>query len=129
MYRALADAVLILHVAVVVFIVGGFVAIVIGNLTGHTAVNARWFRIAHLGAIAFVVLQTWLGQLCPLTTLESWLRVQAGEPAYTGSFIEEWLHRVLFYDAAPWVFTLLYSVFGALVVASWFVFPPNRRKR
>ncbi|MET0659458.1 MAG: DUF2784 domain-containing protein, partial [Steroidobacteraceae bacterium] len=109
------------------FIVGGLVAIVIGNLTGHKRVNVRWFRFTHLGAIAFVVLQTWLGQICPLTTLESWLRVQADQPAYRKSFIEDWLHRVLFYEARPWVFTLVYSVFGAVVLVSWFAFPPARR--
>lgn len=129
MYRLLANTVLVVHIAVVLFVVGGFIAIVVGNLTGRTRVNARWFRLLHLGAIAFIVVQTWLGQLCPLTTLESALRERAGEAGYQGSFIEAWLHRILFYDLPPWVFTLVYTVFGLAVVASWWVFPPTARQR
>jgi len=54
-YRLLADAVLILHLAVVVFIVGGLVIIVAGNLRGWRWVNGLGFRVAHLTAIGVVV--------------------------------------------------------------------------
>jgi hypothetical protein len=101
MYHLLADTVPVIHFAVVLCVIGGFIVIVVGNLTGHTDVNARWFRLLHLGAIAFIVVQTWLGQLCPLTTLESALRARAGEAGYQGRCIEAWLHRVLFYDRPP----------------------------
>ncbi|MBS4049802.1 MAG: DUF2784 domain-containing protein, partial [Methylomonas sp.] len=79
-----------------------------------------------LGAIAFVAAQAWLGALCPLTALESWLRVQAGEEGYGKSFIEHWLQRIVFHEAPAWVFTLAYSVFALLVVAAWRYFPPMR---
>jgi hypothetical protein len=118
--------VLVLHFGIVVFVVGGLLAVVAGNWVGWKWVNAWWFRLAHLAAIGFVVIQTWLGQLCPLTTLESWLRVQAGTSAYEGSFIEYWLHRLIFYEAQPWQFTLAYTVFAALVVLAWWRFPPRR---
>ena len=126
MYPLLADAVLVLHFGVVLFVVGGLVAIVAGNLRGWRWVNAPWFRLAHLGAIGIVVLQSWLGQLCPLTTLESWLRLQAGEAAYSKSFIEHWVQRVLYWEAPFWVFTVAYTVFGLLVVAAWWYFPPRK---
>jgi hypothetical protein len=86
-----------------------------------------WFRLCHLAAIAFVVVQAWLGQACPLTTLEIWLRTQARQTSYSRSFIEHWVQAVLFYQAPPWVFTLAYSVFGLLVVATWLRFPPLKR--
>jgi polyferredoxin len=128
-YQLLADAVLALHVAVVVFVVAGLVLVVAGNLCGWHWVNALWFRLAHLAAIAFVVAESWLGWTCPLTTLEMWLRAKAMAPTYSGSFIEHWLQRLLYYDAPSWVFTLGYSLFGLLVLATWWYFPPTPRKR
>ncbi|MDH3991140.1 MAG: DUF2784 domain-containing protein [Gammaproteobacteria bacterium] len=54
------------------------------------------------------------------------MRRRAGESGYTESFIEHWLHKVLFYQAEPWVFTVIYTLFGALVLAAWFL---GRRER
>lgn len=126
--QALADAVLAMHVAVVVFVVGGLVAIVAGNLRGWRWVNAWWFRIAHLAAIGVVVAEAWLGVECPLTTLEMALRKAAGGAAYEGSFIQHWLQRLLYYDAPAWAFTLAYSLFGLGVAAAWWRYPPARRR-
>ena len=108
------------------FVIGGLVAIVVGNLYRWRFVNSWWFRAAHLAAIAVVVAQAWLGIVCPLTTLESWLRVKAGGTAYETSFIEHWVTRFLYYDAPAWVFTAAYTVFGLAVVAAWWRFPPRR---
>ncbi|MDI1271391.1 MAG: DUF2784 domain-containing protein [Polaromonas sp.] len=127
-YALLADIVLTLHVAVVAFVVGGLVLVLAGNLRGWRWVNALWFRLAHLAAIGVVVAETWLGTLCPLTTLEMWLREQAGVAGYGGGFIEHWLQRVLYYEAPWWVFAVGYSLFGLLVVATWIRFPPERRR-
>jgi hypothetical protein len=100
-----------------------------GNRYGWRFVNAWWFRLAHLAAIGIVVAQAWFGIACPLTTLESWLRVRAGEAAYETSFIEHWLTRLLYYDAPAWVFTVAYTLFGLAVVAAWWRFPPGRDAR
>ena len=127
-YQLLADAILILHFGVVLFVVGGLLAVVAGNGLGWGWVNGWWFRLAHLAAIGVVVAQALLGRFCPLTSLESWLRVQAGQPSYTKSFIEHWLQRIIFYDAPFWVFTLVYTLFAVLVVAAWWQFPPTRRR-
>ena len=127
-YQLLADAVLVVHFAVVVFVVGGLVLVVTGSRLGWLWVDGWWFRLAHLGAIAFVAAQAWLGELCPLTTLESWLRVRAGASGYTRSFIEHWLQRIIFYEAPSWLFALAYTLFAALVLAGWWYFPPTRNK-
>jgi len=127
--RTLADIVLSLHVAVVVFVVGGLVLIVAGNLRDWRWVNAPSFRIAHLGAIAFVVAETWFGFVCPLTTLEMWLRARGGASTYGGSFIQHWLQQLLYYNAPPWVFIAAYSAFLLAVVAAWWYFPPHFRRR
>ena len=124
-YQALANVVLTLHVTVVAFVIGGLVLIIIGNLGNWRWVNALWFRLAHLSAIAVVATEAWLGVTCPLTTVEMWLREKAHATIYSGSFIEHWLQRILYYVAPSWVFVLGYSLFGLLVVATWLYFPPN----
>ncbi len=126
LYPAAADAVLVLHLAVALFVVGGAVVIVAGNLRGWPQANAWWFRVLHLLAIGVVALQAWMGAVCPLTTLENWLRLQARAPVYQGSFIEHWVQRLLYYEAPAWVFVLAYSLFGALVAWLWHRFPPRR---
>ena len=128
-YQLLADVVLSLHVATVVFVVGGLVFVVLGNLRAWRWVNAPWFRLAHVAAIAVVVAQAWCGAVCPLTSLEMSLRAKARAPTYSGSFIEHWLQRLLYFEAPAWVFTVGYSVFGLAVVATWWYFPPRLRRR
>ena len=124
-YQLLADLVLATHAALVMFVIGGLAAILVGNFRGWRFVNAWWFRAAHLAAIAVVAAQAWLGITCPLTTLESALRVKAGGAAYETSFIEHWLARFLYYDAPAWVFTAAYTLFGLAVAAAWWRFPPR----
>lgn len=128
MYQLLADVVLLVHLGVVIFVVGGLVAILVGNLRGWAWVNSLSFRVLHAAAIGIVVLQAWLGQACPLTVLESWLRRKAGSVAYDSGFIEHWVQQVLFYQAPTWIFTAAYSLFGAIVAATWWYFPPRRSR-
>jgi hypothetical protein len=126
-YRLAAHSVLVLHAALVCFVVFGPVLIVAGNLRGWQWVNARSFRVAHAAAILTVIAEAWIGIVCPLTTLEMWLRTRAGAVVYPGGFVEYWLPRILYHDFHAWVFTLAYSLFGLLVLAIWWRFPPRRR--
>ena len=128
-YQLLADVVLALHVAIVVFVVGGLVFIIVGNLCAWHWVNVLWFRLAHLAAIAIVVAEAWFGAVCPLTSLEMWLRAKARATTYAGTFIEHWLQRILYYEAPAWVFTLGYTIFALIVVATWWYFPPRSTRR
>ena len=125
-YQLLADAVLALHFALVAFVVGGLVLILAGNLRGWRWVNAWWFRAAHIAAIGVVVAQAWLGADCPLTTLEMSLREKAGMNTYHEGFIAHWVQRAIYHEAPQWVFTWVYSLFGLLVAATWWRFPPKR---
>ena len=125
LYRLLAEVVLIAHFAIVLFVIGGLVLIVLGNKFTWSWVNGLWFRVTHLAAIAVVVAESWFGITCPLTTLEARLRTAAGLPSYGESFIQHWLQRLLFYEAPAWVFTCAYTAFGLLVVATWWHFPPR----
>ena len=124
----MADAVLALHLAFVVFVLAGLLLILAGGVLGWAWVRNRTFRISHLVAIVVVVLQAWLGMICPLTHLEMWLRVQAGEAVYSGTFVSHWMQALLYYEAPMWVFALCYTAFGLLVLASWFWVRPFRAK-
>ena len=122
----LADLLLILHTLLVAFVILGLVATFAGHFVGWRWVRNFWFRLSHLIVIGIVVLQSWLGVLCPLTDWEMALRAKAGEAGYEGSFIQHWLQSILYYSAPAWVFILVYTVFGALVRASWFLVRPRR---
>ncbi|MDR9425201.1 MAG: DUF2784 domain-containing protein [Marinobacter sp.] len=125
-FLILADLLLVLHTLLVAFVVLGLLATLIGYVRNWRWVRNYWFRLSHLVVIAVVVLQSWLGVLCPLTSWEMALRERAGEAGYDGSFIEYWLQSFLYYSAPDWVFILVYTVFGALVVLSWFLVRPRR---
>ena len=126
LFTLAADVVLLLHILVVLFIVLGLVLIFVGHvLVWHWVLNP-WFRLLHLLAICVVVLLSWLSFMCPLTSIEMALRSRAGDFTYSGSFISHWLETVLYYQAPPWVFVICYTIFGVIVVASWFLVRPRR---
>lgn len=122
-----ADAVLLLHFLFVVFVIAGLLLILVGKLLTWSWVRNWWFRVAHLAAIAVVVVQAWFGAICPLTTLEMALRREAGDTPYAGTFISHWLEPVLYYRAPAWVFAVCYTAFAAVVALSWVWVRPNRR--
>lgn len=128
-YARFADLILAVHVAIVVFVVFGLVLVLVGGWRGWNWVRNPWFRVAHLGTIVFVAVQSWLGELCPLTVWEQQLRAAAGQPVYGESFIEYWLSRLLFFDAPWWVFVTAYTAFALIVAATWWWLPPRRRRR
>ena len=124
MHSALADSILVLHAAFVLFVVGGLAVIWIGLAAGARFARNRAFRGVHLAAIAFVVAEAVVGYACPLTVWEDALR---GVPAQRG-FIERWIHAWMFWDWPAWVFTTIYVAFGALVAATWWLFPPQPKR-
>lgn len=125
----LADSLLIFHTLLVAFVIFGLVAVFVGRFRNWRWVRNVWFRLTHLVVIGVVVLQSWLGVLCPLTEWEMALRESAGQPGYEGSFIQHWLQSILYYSAPEWVFILAYTLFGSLVVASWFLVRPGGRPK
>ena len=125
-YLFAADLMLFAHVLFVAFVVIGLVLILAGKLRAWSWVRNPWFRFAHLAGIGVVVLQSWLGAICPLTKWEVALREKAGEAVYAGAFIAHWLEAILYYRAPEWVFTLAYTVFGGLVLVCWFWVRPRQ---
>jgi len=129
LYLLAADLLLFSHVLFVAFVVLGLVLILTGKALDWSWVRNPWFRYSHLAAIGIVVLQSWAGLICPLTTWEMALRERAGDIVYSGSFISHWLDSLLYFQAPAWVFAVCYTVFGTVVAASWFWVRPRKIKR
>lgn len=125
LYLFIADVILATHALFVAFVVFGLVSVFVGHALSWAWVRNRLFRLAHLVAIAVVVLQTWFGKVCFLTNWEMALRERVGDAVYSGTFVSHWLQTILYYRAPHWVFVVVYTVFAALVAASWFWIRPR----
>ena len=119
-----ADIPLAAHFSLAAFVVGGLLLIVIGGALKIQWVRNPWFRLTHLGLIAFIAGEAWFGMICPLTRLEQALRLRAGQPAYVETFTEHWLSHLLFFRGPPWVFTAVHSLAALSILISWFAVPP-----
>jgi hypothetical protein len=86
MYQLLADLVLIVHLAFVVFVLCG----------GLLVLKWRWVAWLHLPAAIWGAVVEFTGWICPLTPLENWLRAQGGETSYHSDFITQYLLPVLY---------------------------------
>jgi len=127
-YRILAEIVLVVHVSYITFVVAGMVLIIVGILRRWEWSRNVWFRVVHLAMILIVVAEAWLGIVCPLTTWENTLRRLAGQEVDREGFIADLLHRAVFFEFPPWMFTVAYTLFGLAVLAT-FVWAPPRRPR
>jgi hypothetical protein len=76
--RTLADLVVLLHLAFIVFV----------TLGGLLALRWRWLAWVHLPAVGWGVLLEFLGLTCPLTPLENWLRRLGGSQGYSSGFVD-----------------------------------------
>ena len=103
-YRLLADAVVVVHLGFILFLLGG----------GFLALRWRWVPWLHLPAALWGAALEFGGWICPLTPLEQWLRNAGGAEAYAGGFIDHYILPVV-YPAGLTRSTQL--VLGAAVVA------------
>ncbi|MBX3661748.1 MAG: DUF2784 domain-containing protein [Burkholderiales bacterium] len=120
----LADLILVVHFAFVLFVVAGLPLVWIGAARGWRWVRNRGLRIAHLAAILVVSAEAAAGIWCPLTLWEDALRGSGSER----SFVARWIHAVLFYDLPSWVFTVAYLLYALLVALTWWRVPPLPRR-
>ena len=121
----LADAIVIVHLCIVLFVLTGVPLIYLGAARHWAWVRSLRWRLLHLIAIAVIATESLFGIACPLTVWEDRLR---GDQIATG-FIERWIDRILFYDAPTWVFTAAYVAFASLVAITWVAVPPTQAPR
>lgn len=116
-----ADIVLTIHFLYVLFVVGSLPVIWLGAWFKLTFIRNRWFRYLHLAAILLVVTESLMGVVCPLTAWENTLRQIETE----GSFIQRWLHQIMFYDVPEGALTVVYILFAGLVAMTFKWVPPD----
>lgn len=126
MYAIFADVILALHFLFVVFVVAGLIFIWCGYFFSWKWVRNFYFRLFHIVAMGFVLLQTLLGRACPLTLLEVELRLKAGDSdVYPGTFLGYWLEQIMYFNFPWWVFAVVYSLFFLAIILSIPLVPPE----
>ena len=117
----LADTVVLLHLAFVVFAIAG----------GLLVVRWRWVAWLHVPALAWALLVEAMGWICPLTPLENRLRAAAGEAGYRGDFVAHYLLPVLYPPQLTrelqWLLAAV--LLGLNLGAYWLVWPRSERAR
>jgi hypothetical protein len=103
LYSELANLVLVLHAAFVVFVLFG----------GLLALRWRMLLWLHLPSVLWVILIELNGWICPLTPLENRLREAAGARGYSGGFIEHYLLPLIY---PPGLTPGVQALFAAIVV-------------
>lgn len=102
-WRLLADVVVIVHLAFLLFVVAGGLLVL------------RWHMLAwlHLPAALWGVLTEFLHLICPLTYLEDRLRSLAGSAGYSGDFISHYLLPIIY---PPGLTPQIQIALGSLVI-------------
>lgn len=115
LFRLAADAVLFIHLAFILFALLG----------AAIAVRWRWIPVVHLPAAIWGFFVELTGRICPLTYLENYLRIKAGQSGYTESFVEHYLLAIIYPDGltreiqfalAAVVIVVNIAIYGWLVV-------------
>lgn len=114
-HRLAADGVLLLHLAFILFALLG----------GAMAAWWRWTPLVHLPAAAWASFVELTGRVCPLTYLENYFRVKAGDSGYTESFIERYLLKIIYPSGLT--LEVQYALAGIVIVVNiviyaWLVF-------
>jgi len=122
-YGLLGDIVAGVHAAWVLAVVLGLVLFLVGAARGWKWVGNRWVRGIHLAMIVLVIARSSVWDECPLTTWERDLRalgaLEMGQASVLGQFFHDIIHPPL----PLWVFPLVYSLFGLLVVGTLWLVP------
>lgn len=118
-YRLLADFVFLAHLAFVLFVVLGGVAV-------WRTPRLAWL---HLPAVAWGALIEFAGWICPLTPWEQSLRVLAGEQGYSGGFVEHYLVPILYPAALTRDIQIVLGVLVLLINGTAYVFIVRRFRR
>jgi len=118
-HQFLADLVLLLHLAWIVFILAGLLL----------ARRRPWLAWLHLGALLTILILSLGGWYCPLTLLEYHLRsCEPASPGYPGSFLFTWLERLI-YLRVPESWLRLAGAAWAMVNLAGHVYLLGRRRR
>jgi len=115
LFLAAADAVVVLHLLWIVFLI-------LGALVGR---RWAWVKWTHLASLAFSIALQTFSWICPLTYLEVWLRKLGGAQPYEGTFIRHYVEQIVYagipHDA------LLTGTLVIVMLSLWLYFTPKRK--
>jgi hypothetical protein len=103
LYRVLADGIMLLHFAYIVFVIGG----------AFLVLQRRGWMWLHLPAVLWGVWVEFFARTCPLTPLENALRARAGQAGFSGGFIDHYITRLVYPEGLT---TRGQVALGALIV-------------
>ena len=120
-YQLLADLVVAVHFAFVLFVIFGALLAV------------KWRRImgVHIAAAVWGALIEFSGWVCPLTPLENWFREKAGAGRYRSDFVARYLLPVLYPEGLTRGIQILLGVFVVavnLAIYGW-IFRSNMKRK
>ena len=116
-YTLLADLVVLVHLVFVGFVILG----------GLLAWRWPWVVWLHLPAVCWGVGIEWMGGICPLTPLETWLRSQTGEVVYETAFVARYLLPLLY--PAGLTRAAQFAIGSAVLTANVLIYGLLRRQR
>jgi hypothetical protein len=119
LYNLAADAVVVLHLAFVVFVLLGGVLVL------------RWPGLmwVHVPAALWGVVIEFGGWICPLTPLENGLRQRAGSVGYQGDFVAHYILPVLYPSGLTLKWQLVLGTVALVVNALVYALVVARRRR
>ncbi len=140
LYKILADLVVLIHFAWILFVLWGFILTVYCSVSIYVLRAAkakaktffdRWiFRTVHLAGIIYVAVLTIFEKLCPLTILENILRQRYDpELTYPGSFVMHYILKIVYPEANFLIFvipTIFIALFSTLM---YIIRPPAKIKQ
>ncbi|MFT5051990.1 MAG: hypothetical protein ACI8QZ_003421 [Chlamydiales bacterium] len=126
----LADTLVVLHLVVVIFMIGGVLGVLIGWPLGWRWIRNPWWRCLHLAIMGYIAFNALRGELCFLTIWEADLRRSAGQVnAEDVSFIGRVFRDMLYVEVPQKTLDIAYLVVAVLVLASVLLVRPHFRWR
>ena len=127
-YKILADTIVVIHFAWILFMLAGFVLTLCGFFWKRFF--DKWlFRIIHLCGIIYVALLAALRQYCPLTILENSLRLKYNTGVkYPGSFIVYYIEKLVYPDISVSIILIPTIFIAVFTVIIFIIRPPAKIK-
>ena len=118
-YRMLADAVVIVHLGFIVFVVtGGFLAVFFPKII--------W---VHLPCVVWGIVVELAGYVCPLTPLENLFRDMSGNGRYSGDFVKHYIEPLIYPEGLTREIQVVLAALVILVntgIYGWLAFRKRR---
>ncbi|MGO9146498.1 MAG: DUF2784 domain-containing protein [Desulfomonilia bacterium] len=118
-YRVLADAVVYLHFAFILFVILGGIFVIFRP-------KILWL---HIPCVIWGMVIELAGFICPLTPLENYLRVQARQTPYSGDFVIHYIEPVIYPEGLTRELQIVLGLVVVIVNAFVYAWLFLRKKR